>query len=263
MTLTFSPGNHQYRLDGKPVPGVTSILGVLNKPALPKWSAKCVAEYVADNPAGIEELRNLGRDGLVNALKEVPWKKRDDAAERGSQLHDYAEQILRGDAIEIADNDPLLPVIEHAIGFMDEWQIRPLLIEAAVASREHWWAGTLDMVAEYVRPDTGEAGVGIFDWKSAKAIYPEAAMQINAYAHAEFHGLGDTESPLPEITAAFGVHIKPDETNVHPLPFGPDIYNEFLTIRKVHDIKKRMDGDWKTPGSGYVGVPVRTVEAVA
>lgn len=257
MTLKFSPTTHRYWLDKKPVPGVTSILGVLNKPAIPKWAAKSVAEWVADNPAAIEELRNLGRDGLVAALKEVPWKKRDDAATRGSTLHDYAERILRGEDVEIDDNDPLLPVIENAIGFMDRWQIEPLLVEAPVASREHWWAGTLDLVAKYVHPVTGEAGVGIFDWKSSGAIYPEAAMQLNAYGHAEFALVDGVEVPLPEITAAFGVHIKPDETNVHPLPWGERIYTEFLTIRACHDIKKRMDGDWKTPGSGYVGIAIR------
>lgn len=255
--LRFSEASHRYWLDGKPVPGVTTILGVLDKPALVSWAAKSVAEYVADNPDGVEVLRQMGREPMVEALKRTPYQKRDDAAKRGTELHLYAEQLLRGENVELDDNDPLLPVVEHAVEFLDEWQIEPLLIEAPVASREYWYAGTADLFAEYHDPVTKRAGVAIFDWKSSKGIYPEYAMQLNAYAFAEFTGLGGTEQEIPEVDAAFGIHIRPDGYDVHPMRFGPDIYQEFVAIRQVSDIKKRMDGNWKVPGSGYVGAPVR------
>lgn len=256
--LRFSPGNHRYWLDKKPVPGVTTILGVLNKPALVKWASATVAEYVADNRDAVEHLYAAGRGPMIGALKEVPWQKRDDAADRGHTLHDFAEKILRG--VELADDeigDDLLPVVENAIAFLTDWQIKPLLIEAPCASREHWFAGTLDLIAEYTRPDTGHSGVAIFDWKSGKALYPEYAWQLNAYAHAEFTGLGGDEEPLPATDAAFGVHIRPDGYDVAPFAFGPDIYAEFLIIRRAFDIAKRGRGDWKTPGSGHVGLLIQ------
>src|SRR5690606_13549775 len=71
--LKFYEKSHRYRLDGEWVPGVTTILGVLNKPALPKWSAKAVAEYVATNREAVEHLYAMGERGMVQALKEVPW----------------------------------------------------------------------------------------------------------------------------------------------------------------------------------------------
>jgi hypothetical protein len=43
---------------------------------------------------------------------------------------------------------------------------------------------------------------------------------------------------------------------VHPLRFGRDVFDEFLTIRRAYDINKRAKGDWKRPGSGYVGISV-------
>ena len=258
--LTFSPGNHQYRLDGQHVPGVTTILGVLDKPAIPKWAAGMVAEYVADNPSGIEELRNMGRGPMVHALKNLPWQKRDDAGVRGNVLHDYAEALLNGEDVEVDDEH--VPVMEHALAFMEDWQIKPLLVEAACGSREHKWAGTLDLIAEYVRPDTGHEGVAIFDWKSGKALYPEYAWQLNAYAHAEFCGLGGDEKPLPACDAAFGVQIRPDGYDVAPFAFGPEIYDEFLAIRRTFDIAKRGRGDWKRPGTGYVGLFIQPREDV-
>ena len=34
--LKFSQASHRYWLDGKPVPGVTTVIGVLDKPAIPR-----------------------------------------------------------------------------------------------------------------------------------------------------------------------------------------------------------------------------------
>lgn len=261
--LAFTPGNHTYRLDGKPVPGVTTILGVLDKPAIPKWAAKVVAEYVADHPDAIEVLRDSGRNALVNTLKEVPWQARDKAADRGSTLHDFADKILNGVELDIDDVPAdLVPVLENAIAFLDEWEIQPLLIEAPVASRTDWWAGTLDLVADYVHPVTKKAGRAVFDWKSGKALYPEYAWQMCAYGHAEFSGLGAAEQPLPTgITAAFGVHIRPDGYDVAPMKYGPDVYAEFVAIRKAYDVVKAGRGDWKKPGSGHVGLMIQAGES--
>ena len=126
--LKFNAATHRYWLDGKPVPGVTTILGVLDKPAIPKWAAGQVAEYVADNPDGVETLRGMGRGPMVQALKGIPWQKRDDAGVRGNVLHDYAEQILNGQEVEVDEEH--VPVMESALAFMDHWHIKPLLVEA-------------------------------------------------------------------------------------------------------------------------------------
>jgi hypothetical protein len=260
--LTFYPQSHRYRLDGKWVPGVTTILGVLDKPAIAKWAAGQVAEYVADNPAGVEELRNMGRGPMVQALKGMPWQKRDDAGVRGNVLHDYAEALLNGEEVDVADEH--VPVMESALAFMEDWAIEPLLVEAPCASRQHQWAGTLDLIARYRRPDTGATGTAIFDWKSGKALYPEYAWQFNAYAHAEFYVDADgTEHPMPTCDAAFGVQIRPDGYDVAPMAFGPHIYDEFLTIRRTYDIAKRGRGDWKVPGSGHVGVFIQSHEELS
>jgi hypothetical protein len=216
-----------------------------------------VAEYVADHREAVGHLYAAGRGPMIAALKETPWQKRDDAAERGTKLHDYAEHLLRGEEVDVPDD--LAPVIENALRFLDEWQIEPLLIEAPVASREHTYAGKLDVVARYVNPRTRESGVGIFDWKSSKRIYAACAFQNAAYGLAEFHGEHGDEQPMSDlgITASFGVHIAADACECHPLPFGPEIHAEFVTIRAAYDINKRAEGNWREPGSGYVGAAIR------
>lgn len=247
--LVFYPSSHRYKLDGEWVPGVTTILGVLDKPALRKWAAQQVAEYVAENREAVEHLYAAGPGPMVAALKEMPWQRARDAASRGTSLHDYAERIIRGEEVDVPDE--LVPVVENALRFMEDYRIEPVLVEQCVASRAHLYAGKLDLIAD------STLGRAVFDWKSGKRIYPEACFQMNAYAFADFYGENGDEHPLPDTEGAYGVHIRADGYDVLPLAFGPDVFEEFLIIRKAYDIQKRADGNWKIPGSGYVGAAIQ------
>lgn len=247
--LRFYPASHRYKLDGAWVPGVTTILGVLDKPGLRKWVASSVAEYVADNREAVERLYAAGRGPMVAALKETPWQRRDDAAARGTTFHDFAERILNGEEVDVPDEQ--VGLVESALAFMEDYRVEPVLTEVCVASREHRYAGKLDLVAD------SALGRGIFDWKSGKRVYASTAYQLTAYARAEFYsdGNGGEEHPVPEVEAAWGVHVRSDGYDVYPLVFGDDVFAEFLHIRAAFDANKRAEGDWRTPGSGYVGLP--------
>jgi len=257
--LVFYPASHRYKLDGEWVPGVTTIIGVLDKPAIPKWAAGEVAAFVADQPSLVDLMNEKGgREPVIQFLKALPWQKRDDAGARGTKFHDLAERILLGEEVQVPPEQ--VGLVEASLRFMDDWHIKPVLIEAAVASRADKWAGTLDLIADAAHPKfTGRAE---FDWKSGKAIYTSACFQLNAYAHAEFYGENGQEHPVSDlgIEAAFGVHIRDDGYSVVPLEFGPHIYDEFLVIRRAFEINKRAEGNWKIPGTGYVGVPYITEE---
>lgn len=248
--LKFYPSSHRYKLDGEWVTGVTTLLSVLNKPALPKWAAKSVAEYVARNRDGIEHLYGMGEGPMIDALKGVPWQERDDAAVRGTDVHDFAERIVKGEEVDVPEH--YVGHVESALAFMEDYGIEPLLVEACVGSREFKYAGKLDLVA-----DQRSGPRAIWDYKTSKSgIYKETAFQLAAYAFAEFHGEGGDESPMADlgIEASYGVHLRADGYDVYPLAFGPDVYDEFLCIARAWHINKRADGDWKVPGSGYVGV---------
>jgi hypothetical protein len=254
LGLKFFPASHRYKLDGQWVPGVTTILGVLDKPAIPKWAAKSVAQYVAQNREGIEHLWTMGERAVVDALKGIPWEQRDQAGVRGTDVHDFAERILNGQEVDVPEH--LVGHVESCIAFMEEWHIRPVLVEAAVGSREHSYGGKLDLVA-----DSSQAPRAIFDWKTAASgIYKEAAFQLVAYAFADFHGENGDEKPMADlgIEESFGVHIRADGYDVYPLAYGRDVFEEFVTIRRAFDINKRANGDWKRPGTGYVGLAHQT-----
>jgi hypothetical protein len=236
--LRFYPTSHRYKLDGKWVDGVTTLIkGGMPAPALMYWSARSVAEYVAANREQVERLYTMGHAPMVAALKEVPWQARDEAAVKGTDVHMLAEQIVGGEEVDVPEH--LVSHVEACVAFLDEWAIKPVLVEESVGSREHGYAGTLDLVAE-----SAHAPLAIFDYKTGRSgIFPEAAFQENAYAHAEFYGTGGDEQPLPDIKAAFGVHIRADGWDVYPLEYGEHVFQEFLSIAAVARIAKRAKGN--------------------
>lgn len=249
--LKFYPASHRYKLDGEWVQGVTTILsGAMPKPAMPKWSAKTVAEYVAQNRNGIELLYNMGEGPMIAALKDIPWQQRDEAGRRGTEVHDLAERYLKGEKIEVPD--AITGHVESCVQFIEDWKLEPVLIEQTIGSREHQYAGRLDIIA-----DSCEAPRSIFDWKTAKSgIYGETSMQLVAYAMAEFYGEDGDEKPMADlgIKESWGVHIRADGYDAYPLAYGPEIYAEFVTLLAASRINKRIAGNWKIPGSGYVGL---------
>jgi hypothetical protein len=252
MSLVFYEKSHRYKLDGSWVPGVTTLIkGGLPAPALMYWSARSVAEWVADNESGVEQLRQMGRGPMVQALKEVPWEKRDTAAVRGTDVHDIAERLVHGEEVDVPEH--LAEYVESCVRFLDEWQPKTLLAERPVAHRAHRWAGKFDYIGEL--PD---GRIPLIDWKTAASgIWPETAFQLSAYSHADFY-IDDegNEHPLPEITDTWAVHLRPDGYDVIPVKGDDATYNEFRHIAYVAEAAKRAKGS-KTE-MGYVGLPLAT-----
>jgi hypothetical protein len=236
MTLKFSEKAHRYWLDGKPVPGVTTLIGKgLPKPAIPYWAAKSVAEYVADNPDGVEQLRTMGREPMVGALKGVPWQKRDEAAVRGTDVHALAEEIIHGRQVEVPEH--LMEHVEGYVRFLDRFDVEPIVTEVSVANRAHWWAGRPDAI---VRLD---GQVWLLDWKTSSGVYGETALQTAAYASAEFYApTPDDEQPMPAIERTGVVHVTAGGSQLYPLAKSPqEIAEAYAVFRHVAYVANKSD----------------------
>lgn len=245
MSLKFNAAAHRYRLDGKPVPSVTTLIGDgIPKPALPRWAAKSVAEWVADNDAAVEHLRGMGRGPMVDALKGVPWQQRDTAAARGTDIHAIAEQVVHGLEVEVPE--PLLAHVEGYVRWLDIWKPVPILTECSVANRKHWYSGRFDLIAD-IGPDRW-----LLDVKTAKGVYGDNALQCEAYRNCEFYVTDDdpdTELPLPEGITRLGViHVREDGTDLVPLDSSGEAFKDFLHAAYLAKRKKQRDG--------YVGSPM-------
>lgn len=207
--LVFNERAHRYRMDGKHVTGVTTILGGgIPKPALIRWAPRTVAEWVA-NPENRSELDSLLIGSTADAIKflaGIPNQMRDDAAERGTEVHDLAEQLnLTG---EVNAPDDLLGFITGYLDFMDTWQITPVLAENIAGNREHWYSGKFDLIA--TSPYLAGGRPVMIDLKTSKGVYWETALQCAAYARAEFYMDADgKETPFPELAATYVAHVTP------------------------------------------------------
>lgn len=234
--LTFSESAHRYWIDGKPVQGVTTIIGrAVPKPAIPYWATRTLAEYVFDSPEGVEQLRQMGRGPAIAALKAIPWQKRDEAAIRGTDVHALAELIIHGKPADVPDH--LLAHVEGYVRWLDAFNVEPILTEQACASRAHWYAGTLDAVVRFGRgPWAGETA--LLDWKTSKAVYGETALQTAAYANADFYGLGGDEQPLPEVSRIGVVHVTEHGSQLYDLG---DPAEAFKVFRHVAYLASRQD----------------------
>lgn len=225
-TLKFIAKSHRYFLDGKPIPGVTTLLNKgLPKPALPRWAAKSAAEYVADN---LDALRSLpDRESIISVVKQSPWSARDRAAVRGTDVHELAEQIIHGHEVEVPEH--LDGYVDGYVTFLDKWRIEPLVVERPLANRRWWYAGTSDAV---VRLPDGR--IWLMDWKTAKGVYGDNALQVAAYANAEFYvdGHGD-EQPMPDIDGLAVVHITPEGTDVYQVADPEAAWKQFQHVAWV------------------------------
>ncbi len=204
---------HSYKLDGKPVKGVTTLLNAgYPKPMLINWAAKTVAEYVADNFDTVRDVRAQGREETIDLLKNAHRRDRDRAAARGTDVHALAEELLHGREVEVPEH--LAGYVNGYVDFIDRWQLQPVVTEKPCASREWWYAGTFDAVADIGAGQLKGKRL-LLDWKTSRGVYGETAMQLAAYQHAEFYVADDTEHPMPEVDGLAVVHISRDGTDLY------------------------------------------------
>lgn len=238
MMIKFSEKAHRYWVDKRPCPGVTTLLKGYPKPALVYWSAKTVAEYVADNPDAVESLRTMGRGPMVAALKDIPWQKRDDAAMRGTEVHTLGEAVIHGDEVDVPDRHAAL--VQGYVDWLDANNVEPMHVELVVANRTHWYCGKLDLIARI------DGEVWLLDLKTSRGVYGEMAMQLLAYGNAEVF-LGpdgpDDERPMPQIDRYGVLHIEDGLTTLYPVK--PEdhaaAFKDFLHAAWNHRAKNRID----------------------
>lgn len=225
---------HRYQLDGEWVQGVTTILNAMAKPALVDWSAREVAAFANENWSWLSTIPPEARYDL---MKGAHNKVRDEAAKRGSELHDAVVPLLRGEPIAqlpLDAHEDVYDLAASAVRFMDDWGIHPMLIETVVFNDNPRFAGTLDLVAT---ADRYPGRVFLIDWKTnRRGIYPEVALQLAAYANAEFYvGEDGYDHPVAGlgITDHVALRLTTEGYEVQPTDSSPEVYKLFTTIASL------------------------------
>jgi hypothetical protein len=189
--FTYTEKGHKYELDGVKMTGVTTVLGVLAKPALIPWAAKMTAEWirencesrtlsVVDNATESGEVRyDVGESDLNEAVK-AHTKKKDEGAVGGKDLHSMVENYIKG-CIELGGDAVPSPEDHNGLQEFVKWatlnKIKFLTSETPTYSQEWFVAGTPDFTLE----KDGKKFVG--DLKSYKKIFDRIPhFQCAAYA---------------------------------------------------------------------------------
>jgi hypothetical protein len=216
---------HWYKLDGEKVDGVTTVISNgIPKPALMPWAAREVATYAADN---LELLEQLDRDARIDLLKCAHYRDRDKAARRGTEVHALAERLIKDEEVDVPDE--LVGHVDSYLKFLDEFNPKPVLVEAVVGNRTHKWMGTIDLYCE-MRDE-----LWLLDIKTTRSgIYGEVALQLAAYANAEFYIAADgTETPMPFVERCGAIWVRADGYDLVPVVAGPDTYRTFRYAQQV------------------------------
>lgn len=235
---------YKHPVTGAEYPSVTTVLGIVGKgEALKHWAANEVAKYAVKNR---DTWTRLDEAAAIDLLKREPLRFLDRAASRGTDVHALAEAYAKtGSMPQWAEE--ISGYVDALRRFFDEHQPRPVLIENTVFNSEIGYAGSFDMVCQLDALD----GVNVMlDYKTSKAIYPDVAAQLAAYAHGnEYIDDNNTPQPMPTISKAVAVRLAADGT-YEMVECDIDAgWRYFQAVRKVYDIptKPLLVGDVQPP----------------
>ena len=199
--------------NGNALAGVTTVLGVLAKPALYMW-------YYKEGKAGND-----------------PFKKLSTAGDIGTIAHALIMCHLKG--IEL-DKNNLVPesvsIAENCVLSYLEWEknksLKPILIEQSLADGELGYGGTVDLYAQI-----GDEKC-LIDFKTSSGIYKDMAYQVAAYKHL----LVVNNNPVDKVII---LNIGKAENSDFATKTFTDMSNEFSVFCRCLEIYKLQKGESK------------------
>lgn len=198
---------YKHPTTGIDYPSVTTVLGVVGKgEALKHWAANEVAKYAVKHR---ETWSRLDEAAAIDLIKREPLRFLDKAASRGTDVHALAETFMKTGTMPQWASE-IDGYVTALMNFFNEHQPTPILVERTVFDSAIGYAGSFDLVCRLAAFDNMTT---ILDYKTSKAIYPDVAAQLAAYAHAtEYVNDHDTVEPMPEIQRGAAVRLAADGT---------------------------------------------------
>jgi len=213
--LTFSAGNHQYKLTGQKgtVPSVTTIIGCLNKPALIPWAAKLTANYIInlipDIIAGKQKFNPEDAGAIFEIAKNQHKTVSGAALDIGSAVHDSIEVYVKT-GVKPKKDDRAFGGFNAFLKWAKEYDFNNVLASEYILycplGHGIVYSGTMDLLVYLGNR------LYLIDIKTSAGFYePDMPMQLCAYKQGVEHhfpelkidGVGiirlDKETGLPEF----------------------------------------------------------------
>lgn len=227
----FDEAGHTYtsKKDGKLWPGVTTIIGKLDKPFLMPWAAKEVVKYLEGRQGELALATEEEYLKILETAKMSYRRKSNEALTSGSTAHDWIESHIKaqieGRILEVA-------VIEDkkaqaSVDAFLEWEkvhdITWLASELVVGSEVHEFGGKLDGLAVV------DGVITLVDFKTSNQISKDYFLQTSAYQLALEEMNQEVDQRLilriPKTGGEF-------EALIVPTPYELDMAS-FLGLRQV------------------------------
>ncbi len=162
----------RYTLNGKRLTGVTTALGVLNKPALLGWAAReAYSDCIGKDEAYIKT--------CIKDKNYAHTRKSDKAKEIGTDTHAIFETWVVSKINNTTYDGIKIPATEEAMAWTERENIKWLATEQSVVSSKYWYAGTFDALVEI------DGEMWVVDLKTSSGIYGnEYWLQCSAYMNA-------------------------------------------------------------------------------
>lgn len=182
---------HSYWVNGRRVPGCTTCLSIISKPALMYWSVNQAIDYLKNNWSPGQAYDELEIEAHLEAARTAHIKVKDKAATKGSLVHEWIHRyiIYKIDAAdgrtasakpELPKNAELAQRCTQLLEWLDSKNFIPTDTEYKIFSRKHWIAGTVDIKGTMNNKPV------IVDIKNSSGIWPEYKLQVACYASVDF-----------------------------------------------------------------------------
>ncbi len=234
IEIDFYPDCHRYKKVGEKeyLMSVTSITGIIDKSrVLIYWAVGLTKDFLTDKFNSGEKI-DLG---LIYEACDQHKIRKQEAADIGTQVHDWAEQFsiaMRNDqsAPEIKDDwdNRVVMGINAFLDWYREHKVKFLEAERLVYSKKYNYCGLVDAIVEI----NGEKI--LIDYKTAKEIYTDMYYQVAAYVNAY------NEENNNEIERAMIIHFNKETGEFCIKEFSSeDLKKNTDTFLACLEIKKR------------------------
>jgi hypothetical protein len=246
VTLQYDDAKHKYvavEEDGRIIPAtsVTTVLSVVNKPALIQWAVNQAIDHLRSR---LYDGGEFDVDDLERFLDEAKYAHKfvkQEAADIGNGAHHWLEDywLQKMKAAESGEDFAVPPLPEHpqvrncveaAIKWIEEHDIKPLIIEKPLYSRVHQVAGRMDKLALV------DGRLAVVDWKSSTGLWPEYILQTAAYASIYME-----EFPEKQIQDRWLIKLGKYDGEFHAERFGrADLERDYEAFVAAAKLYKRM-----------------------
>lgn len=187
-----------------PLPSVTTILDVIDKPQLAAWKVKRAATFAVEH---LDTVRTMLEAAPGSEADAASWiareadRTRDTAGARGTWVHEVCARIALGRPVTALEGEN-----PYVVAFREWWaQVQPAtaIVERMGINEEIGYGGTLDLIARI------DGRNWLIDLKTSKGVYPGTAGQLAAYAKFDYLGTPNSsiKEPMPVCSKFAVLHL--------------------------------------------------------